>query len=170
MNKTKRNTRGFTVIEMLITLALMAVMLIASIGIGRSSFQRGTFTSSVNRFVADFSFARQLASRENRYVAIVFNDKGNQYTIRLQDSVGDIVNFTDFRKNEQFGDDTFFDPATTTDFVVNSMGIIKEYPMKVNGAAISVEVEFIKKNYKNEVPDYKKKLIIYPSGGIKIED
>ena len=80
--------RGFSVVEMLIAIAIMATVLVLSLQVGRSSIQRASMTAAINGFVADFNYARLLATRENRYVAFDFNDDGASYTMRILRSVG----------------------------------------------------------------------------------
>lgn len=169
----KRN-KGFTVIEVLITLAVAAIFLGLVLNMGRSTMQRASFTAAINQFVADFYYARQLASRQNRYVAFIFSDDGMSYEIVVQ---RDIETFptadpgtyvvdkavTPLGENEEF-----FDPNFATDFAVNSTGAIRAFPVIANTDTIGFAMAFFRKY--GDTIDYQKVVRVYPSGGIKIED
>lgn len=165
--KTKKNS-GYTITEMLVALALIAVVITMAIGVGRSALHRANFTSVLNGFMADFNYARQLATRLNRYVAIDFDNQGRSYQILVQRNIGDFVNFDVDREVNPLSGEEFL--AGSTDFVVNSMGIIRAYPVVANSPPIQVTLEFIQKNKANTGTVYKTNVTIFPSGGIKIED
>jgi prepilin-type N-terminal cleavage/methylation domain-containing protein len=162
--------RGYSVVELLVTIALLATILAISIGIGRNAMQRANFTSVLNGFMADFNYARQLASRLNRYVAIEFDDEGRTYTMLVQRNVGDFINFDHHKTVDPLGGQEFYDPLTARDFVVNSMGIIRPYPVVANAAPIQVVLDFVQKRKSTGSTAYKTQVTIFPSGGIKIED
>lgn len=165
--KNKRNS-GYTITELLVAIAMLAIILTMAIGVGRGALHRANFTSVLNGFMADFNYARQLATRLNRYVAVDFDDLGRSYRILVQRSVGDYVNFDLDRTVEPTGGEEFL--AGSTDFVVNSMGIIRAYPVVANSPPIQVTLEFIQKNKANTGNVYKTNVTIFPSGGIKIEE
>ncbi|MCP5049942.1 MAG: prepilin-type N-terminal cleavage/methylation domain-containing protein [bacterium] len=168
MKRTKKRMSGFTVVEMLVTLAIMAMLLIVSVGVGRSAIQRASFTSLLNNFVADVAYARQLASRLNRYVAIDFdNTTGASYTIKVQDKLGDYTTFNDEKTVDPLDGETFFKDAT--DFSVNSMGMIRPYPVTASSSITTATVDFIQLNKVSGSTDYKKTVTLFPSGGVKIE-
>lgn len=170
----KRN-RGFTVVELLISIAIMAAFLAIGLGFTRRAVGKAYFNASLNKFVADFSKARQLASRLNRYVAIDFDESGGYYTMRVQETLGDFSddNFTKNVQDEYHQPDNqaFFDGASAQDLVVNSLGIVRAYPMQPNDPPVKIQIEFIqvsKGTY--EKLSYKKRMTIFPSGGIKVEE
>ncbi|MGE5341185.1 MAG: GspH/FimT family pseudopilin [Candidatus Omnitrophota bacterium] len=171
-----RKTNGFTVIELLVTLALIAILVGMGIGIGRQTIDRANFTSILNQFVADLSYARQLASRDNRYVAFHFNDEGTGYTMLVQTGIGldlsDTSNYTEEKTVDPLNGEQFLGGTTggACDFAINSMGIIRKYPVDIDASPITVSLEFFKKDQKTGVCIYKKILTIFPSGGYKIEN
>jgi prepilin-type N-terminal cleavage/methylation domain-containing protein len=171
MNNKKN--KGFTIMEMVVTLAIMAIMFTLSLSMGRSTMQRGSFVSAYNQFLADFYYARQLASTENKYVAMVFDPLGKFYSLRIQSTIDtdlkDDKNYFDLKKVEPMGssEKPFFSGAT--DFAINSTGTVRSYPVDVDSDPISVSITFFKKNESTDEIDFQKKIWIYPSGGIKIE-
>lgn len=170
-SRKMKKKKGFTLIELMVTLAILAVLLTLSLGIGRSTMQRASFNSAFNQFIGDFYAARQLASKDNKYVAIVFDPFGKFYTIREQISIdADLTNdanYIDIKKVDPMGGIEFFSGAT--DFAFNSTGTIRAYPVNVDSDPISFPITFFKKDEKTGQPDYQKSVWIYPSGGIKIE-
>jgi prepilin-type N-terminal cleavage/methylation domain-containing protein len=171
-----KKKRGFSVVEMLVAIAIMAVLLVLSLRVGRSSMQRASITSAINEFVADFNYARQLATRENRYVAFDFNDNGASYTIRILRQVSLDPQLTDSYEDHKFASPMGGDPCFSgvTDFAVNSMGVIRQYPVDPNTSPITVTMDFYRAKAGSgstpSVKDYEKTITIFPTGGIKIED
>lgn len=159
------------------TLTIFGVVTILAISMGRSAAQRSALSSVVNKFVADFSRAKQLASRENRYVAIEFNSSGTSYSIWKQVDLGDLD--ADFKYVETvvpMEDKEFFDGSTIQHFAVNSVGeVYRYYPSgstKIDTTQTFGMVLFfyIKRMEDEEAEiDYKRKIRIYPSGGISVE-
>jgi prepilin-type N-terminal cleavage/methylation domain-containing protein len=163
--------RGMTIVEMLVTLAILGIVILMALGLGKGQIQRADFTSSVNQFVADLGYARQLASRENRYVVFKFNAECSNYTMMVQKRIGlDLSQDSSFRfekivkplNGEQFVE-------TPSDFAVNSMGIIYNCPVSVNSIPTTVTLNFIKLDRATGVKSYASKLTLFPSGGVKIE-
>ena len=74
MKITKKS--GFTLTELLVTLAVLGMLVAVGAKLGQRTMQRADFTTAINTFVADYNFSRMMASRDNRYVAIDFNDNG----------------------------------------------------------------------------------------------
>lgn len=171
-----KKKRGFSVVEMLVAIAIMAVVLVLSLRVGRSSVQRASFTAAINDFVADFNYARQVATRENRYVAFDFSADGSSYTMRILKSFSHDPQLEDSYKNHKVSSPMDGDPCISgaTDFAVNSMGVIRQYPVDPNSSPITVTLNFYKAKKGTEtgtpVKDYQKRIIIFPTGGIKIED
>jgi prepilin-type N-terminal cleavage/methylation domain-containing protein len=171
-----KKKRGFSVVEMLVAIAIMAVVLVLSLQVGRSSVQRSSFTAAINSFVADFNYARQLATRENRYVAFDFNDNGASYTIRIQRSVALDPQLEGSYVNHKIASPMDGEPCFSgaTDFAVNSLGVIRQYPVDPNSSPITVTVDFYKARTRGGTgtpeKDYEKTITIFPTGGIKIED
>jgi prepilin-type N-terminal cleavage/methylation domain-containing protein len=166
---------GFTVVEMLVSLLLLAVLVAISFSVGRETIARADFTSTVNQFISDFSFARQLAARENRYAAITFDSEGTTYSVLLQREVAQdpasTASFTEMKKVEPMNGKQFI-AKNTPGFMVNAMGITRKFPYDpANADPITVTVDFFRNDVtKVDVILFKKTLTIFPSGGIKIED
>ncbi len=73
--------KGFTLVELMVTLAIFATVL----GIAYPSFQRfitnGSLRTAAGEVMADFALAKQRAIAENVDYTISFNLGNNQYTI-----------------------------------------------------------------------------------------
>lgn len=168
--KMKKN-KGFTLIELMVTIAILGVLFTLSMGIGRSTMQRASFNSAYNQFIADFYYARQLASKEGRYVAMVFDPFGKSYTLRIQTTIdADLTNdanYVDVKTVDPLGGLEFFSGAI--DFAFSSTGTVRDYPVNVDSDPISFPITFFKKNESTGARDFEKTIWVYPSGGIKIE-
>ena len=70
---------GFSVVEMLVILALLSIIVVLTLRVGESVTSNSRITGLINNFLADFSQAKLLASAENRYVAITFSADGRSY-------------------------------------------------------------------------------------------
>ena len=166
-----KKNKGYSIVEMLVTLAVLALFVTFTISMGRSATQRASFTAAFNQFVADFYFARQLAAKENKYVAMVFDPLGRSYSIRVQTELDadltDFRSYYDFKKVTPLDGIEFFEGAT--DFAFNSTGVVRAYPVNLDLDPISVSILFFKKHAATGKMDFKKSVFIYPSGGIKIE-
>lgn len=178
MNRFKmKNKKGFSVVELMITLMILGILIVMIGSTGKDAIQRSSFTSAVNGFVADLDMARQLAARENRYVAFDFNETGTSYTMKVQQRVGvspknennyDQVKVVSPLDGEQFVE-------YPRDFAVNSEGFTMAYPVDPAAGPISVDLRFIKKKSREATAydqnyDYTRKVLIFPSGGIQIEE
>jgi prepilin-type N-terminal cleavage/methylation domain-containing protein len=163
--------RGMTIVEVLVTLAILGLVILMGLSLGKGQIQRADFTSAVNQFVADLGYARQLASRENRYVAFLFNPGCSNYTIMVQKRIGlDLTQESSFRFEkvvEPLNGEKFVE--TPSDFAVNSVGIIHTYPISVNSTPTTVTLNFVKLDRATGVKSYESKLTLFPSGGVKIE-
>jgi len=165
-----KKNQGFTVIELLVVLALMGIVLTMTITIGRSAMQKSSFNGAVNKFVSDFSYAKQLALRENRYVMLDFDPNGKLYTIKKQATIGDTDtdNWDIVKQEEPMSDKDFFDGSSSQDFAVNSVGEVFTCPLAANPQPTQISLSFFVKNRVNGTVDYQKNVIIYAYGGIKI--
>ncbi len=171
-----KKKRGCSVVVLLVAIAIMAVLLVLSLQVGRSTMQRASMTAAINEFVADFNYARLLATRENRYVAFDFNDDGSGYTMRILRRVSLNPQLEASYDNHKIASPMNGEPCFSgaSDFAVNSMGIIRSYPVNPNTNPTSVTLNFFKAKTGSDpdtpVIDYQKTITIFPTGGIKIED
>lgn len=172
----RKNKNGFSVLELLITLFFLSILLVMIGKTGRSTIQRSSFTSAVNGFVADVGLARQLAARENRYVAFDFDVKGTSYTIKVQQRVGvspmDENNYDELKSVSPMDGEQFVE--VPQDFAVNSAGMTMLYPVNPASGPTSINLKFIKKKSSEALAieknyDYEKSVKIFPSGGIQID-
>jgi len=169
--KTKQ---GFTIIEMLISMLIMAIFLIVSLGVGRGTVQRANLTKSINTFIADFNLCRQMAARLNRHVAIAFNNEGTGYQIRVQNEVAvplteDVNSYRVEREVYPNEKEQFL--TGFSDFSVNSMGIIHAYPVVANPVPITVVLNFAAmKTGSSTETDYQQTMTIFPTGGIETKE
>jgi prepilin-type N-terminal cleavage/methylation domain-containing protein len=168
-----KKIRGFTLLETLVTLAVLGVFVVLSINFSRSSVQRASFNVAFNQFVADFYYTRQLAARENRYAGIIFNINGTSYDIVIQREIqtppttADPSTYVIKKSVSPLDGEVFFDGTTATNFALNSTGLVRAIPVNPDAAPIQFSLDFFKK-YKDEIA-FKRTIRIYPSGGIKIE-
>ncbi len=168
-----KNKQGFTIVELLVTVIVLAGFLAMSLSIGRSSMQRAKFTEAFNTFIADFYNARQMASIENKYVVFQFDGQNRHYNIRIQQRHGINLasenSYVMYKTVTPMGGDPFFDIEKGGNFAIGPMGTVRAYPVDVGSDTISVRLKFYKKNDATGAIDFQKKVWIYPSGGIKIE-
>ncbi len=168
-----KKIRGFTLLETLVTLAVLGVFVVLSINFSRSSIQRASFNAAFNRFVADFYYARQIAARENRYAGIIFNNNGRSYEIVIQREIqippttADPNTYVVKNTISPLDGEEFFDGAAATNFAFNSTGLVRAIPVVFDSDPIQFSLNFFKK-YKDSIV-YQKTIRVYPSGGIKIE-
>ena len=74
----KQSVIGFTIIEMIITVALLAVMLAVGVPSFGTMFQNNKLTEASNRFLSSITYARSEAINRNDSVNMcVLNDTGN---------------------------------------------------------------------------------------------
>lgn len=161
-----------TIVEVLVTLAILGMVIIMALSLGKGQIQRADFTSAVNQFISDLGYARQLASRENRYVAFKFNADCSNYTMLVQRRIGE----HDLSQEESYRFEKVVEPLngekfveTPTDFAVNSIGIIHKFPVNINSTPTTVTMNFIKLDRATGAKSYESKLTLFPSGGVKIE-
>ncbi|MDQ1349810.1 MAG: Prepilin-type N-terminal cleavage/methylation protein [Acidobacteriota bacterium] len=169
MKKKKNN--GFTILELLITLVIVGIFAALSVSIARTAVARASFTTAINQFVSDFYFARQLAARENKYVAIVFNNNGRSYTMRILNSLianPELeANYIILKEVEPMPEKQFFEGVTS--FAFSSTGVIRSYPVDLDAAPASFSLTFLRETSGAGEKDFKKTIQVYPSGGIQIE-
>lgn len=179
-----KNNKGFQLTELLVVLAFIAIIAGLSLSIGFRAVQGAAYTGAVNKLLAEISFAKQLAARENRYILFEFNSNGYEYTIKKQVNVADVNSITEVVKIGSFFDtggqyvkkngedkNKFFDGslASTYSFVVNSMGMVFKQSDITNPnpvpSKITITVFFDNKDGSLAQKD---EIIINPSGGVNV--
>ena len=169
MKRSGRNP-GFTVVELLVALAIFGILAVLAINMGRSSMQRAAFSSAVNSFVSDFSSVKQQASMENRYMVIDFNAGGTGYTILRQRNLDDFTNWQPVRTVSPMEGKPFFAAGEASDFMVNSTGEVFAFP--VTGTIpqpTNINMSFFIYKPGTSQVDYQRQVRIFPTGGIKID-
>lgn len=171
--KTKN---GFSVVELLIVIAVLAVIVTMTARVGESVTANSRITGLVNNFLADFSSAKLLASTENRYVAITFSGDGNSYTLQKQTDITNFNNWTPVKTVTPFTDRPFFTPGEVSDFAVNSTGAVRL--LKSDGTPdMTTAVGTISQNFyirkgrggAGDPVVYRRTIQIFPYGGLKVE-
>lgn len=167
----RKNENGFTVVELLITVLFIAILLAMALRVGKRATQQADFAAGINTFVSDLAYARQLASRENRYVAFDFSDDGTSYTMLVQRQIG-----LDLSNPASFAEEKVVEPnkglpfvTAPTDFSVNAMGLIRDYPVDQSAPPITIVMNFFRKDRLSGEISHQKKLTIFPYGGVKID-
>jgi len=167
--KTKK---GFSVVEMLVTLALLSIIVVLTLRVGESVTSNSRITGLINNFLADFSQAKLLASAENRYVAITFSADGRSYSILKQTDVSDYTAWTLVKTEMPLSDRTFFSSTDVSDFAINSTGEVRSLPININASPAGVILKFfIRKGLGRSTDEiaYNRTIQIFPYGGLKVE-
>jgi prepilin-type N-terminal cleavage/methylation domain-containing protein len=167
--KTKK---GFSVVEMLVTLALLSIIVVLTLRVGESVTANSRITGLINNFLADFSQAKLLASGENRYVAVTFSADGRSYSIRKQTDVSDYTAWTLVKTEIPLSDRTFFNTVDVSDFAINSTGEVRSLPININASPTGVILKFfIRKGLGRSTDEiaYNRTIQIFPYGGLKVE-
>lgn len=76
MNRTAAKTRGFSLIEMMVTLAVMAVLAMIAIPAFRNMTRRSQVTSSTNTLLADLNYAKTEAVSRGLFVSLCPSSDG----------------------------------------------------------------------------------------------
>lgn len=159
---------GFSLIELLITLFMLSILVVMVIQIGPSVTAQSRFRGLINNFQADYASAKLLASAENRYVAITFSSDGRSYTIQKQTDITNYNNWTLVKNVTPLGDKAFCDSGEVADFVVNSTGEVRAFPVpNPLGAPTNIQLKFNYRAKGNKV--YQRTIQIFPYGGMKVE-
>ncbi len=161
---------GFTLVELLVGLAIFGLLAVMAVSFGRSSLQRASFSSAVNTFLSDFSSVKQQAATENRYMVIDFNAAGTGYVIRRQQNLDDFANWDAVRTITPMDGMQFFLPGSAQDFVVNSVGEVFTFPIAGTPQPVQVSMNFFIYKRGTTLVDYQRLVRIFPTGGIKIDE
>lgn len=169
----KRKIRGVTAVELIVTLAVGALLMVMVFNMGTGTFSKASFTNAFNSFVADFYLARQIAARENKYVAVDFDVITNSYSILQQTSLAygenDAMPFSSVKRVLPLDGKEFFSDSTVTDFVFAPDGTVYVYPLTFDSEPQQLTLTFYTKLNTGEV-GHTKSIRVYPSGGLKIEN
>jgi len=174
-----KNNKGFSLIELLIVMALAVILMAMAMSIGSRAVKNAAYSGAVNRLLAEVSFVKQLAARENRYILFEFKNDGRSYSIKRQVDISNPNTLTDTVKNGSFfedgaaGLDEFYDKnlADGYSFVVNSMGMIfKKSDITGGGANPSPSPIIINVSFKdNGRVTERDRITISPSGGVNVK-
>ncbi len=132
-----KNEKGFQMIELLIVLALAVVIIGMTISIGFRAVRDAGYTGAVNKLLAEISYVKQLAARENRYVLLEFSSDGHSYSIFKQEKVSNrdmtssgerilVRTGSFYDQGGKFNKNEFFAGGSNSNysFAVNSMGMV----------------------------------------------
>lgn len=164
-----RKKAGFSIVEMLVIVAVLGVLVIFTLRIGESVMSNSRITGLINNFLADYSSAKLLASTENRYVAIVFSNDGGSYTIQKQTNISNNAIWTAVKTVTPFSDRGFFNNAQVSDFAINSMGEVRLLPIDTSTPPDNVSLVFFIRTNKGDKVAYQRTIQIFPYGGLKVE-
>lgn len=167
-----RKTRGFTVVELMITLLVLGVLVVMVMRIGDNVTANSRITGLINNFLADYSQAKLLASSENRYVAITFSADGRSYALAKQTDITDTTAWTPVKTVTPFSDRTFFDGGGVADFAINSTGEVRPLPIDLNASPSGVTLNFYIRKGRGTAGEgiaFTRTIQILPYGGLKVE-
>jgi Tfp pilus assembly protein FimT len=167
---------GYTVTELVVVVTLIGIITVIGASIGSRVFKSAKMATITNRLISDINFAKMLASRESKFIAITFENEGTSYRVRKQKDFGDLVNFEDVKRVRPLEGEVFFRIADVNSFAVNSTGEIFSYSESggVSGDPTQIKLTLIIKKSKTGDDSttnvaLHKKLLLYPYGGVKIE-
>ena len=169
--------KGFTLVEMLIVIAIFGLIAVMVATISPAIAQRSRMNRATNELVSDLNMAKQLASTENRFVAVDFSTDGRSYTIRkLKEFLfnPDPMKLTDddiwvhVKTAKPLDGDQFFNAAAMTDFAFNSTGETRLFDADNPDPTLITLSIFIKKRRSNDL-EHTKQIKVYPYGGIRVE-
>lgn len=171
--------KGYTLLEIMLVLIIFAAVMVMIATVSPAIAQKSKLNRATNELIADLNLAKQVASSENCYVAVIFGDDGKSYAIR---KLTDITRFyaspteTDYgtvwekiKVVRPFYGDPFFQSDEVTDFAFSSTGLVRLFDVDdQEPARVNLVVSIKKKQSAGEI-DYSKKIKIYPYGGISVE-
>ncbi len=168
--------KGFSLMELLVVMLVAGVLLLISINIALNVVTKSRFAGGVNKIIADIAYAKELASKENRWVKIDFKNDGKTYTIEKQKKIGDLSQFEVVKTRQPMEGRMFFNPGgnDVTDFAINSRGEVKKVSDLSNPTSVPSEITLTVWSRKGDGSlsnpiIYQRKIKIYPYGGIKVE-
>jgi type IV fimbrial biogenesis protein FimT len=84
--------RGFTLVELMVTLSVMGILLAVAVPSFGDMLGRRRLEGALNELRIDLQFTRSEALRRNRMVTLAVNAAGTHYTISYPDGSGNTVN------------------------------------------------------------------------------
>lgn len=170
-----KKNKGFSLVELLVALLIFGIFVAVSIALGRNAIQRASIIKTVNNFLADFSYLKQSAARENRYFALEFNNLGTSYTIYKQRTIGDLDTMDEVKFVTPLDGTEFFSSTDVQHFAVNSVGEVFAYdptgsPRIDTSQVTGRQLLFAIRSKGGEGMQYQRRITIYPSGGINVRN
>lgn len=96
----KKSDRGFTIIELMIVIAVIAILGLGAVPAIRGMVNKGGSQYAADELYSAIMLARMRAVRNNQWTNITFNVPGvDQYTIQWS---GEVVNLAKHRSNPTF--------------------------------------------------------------------
>jgi prepilin-type N-terminal cleavage/methylation domain-containing protein len=168
--------KGISLIELMVVIAIFAIVLLISMSITSNIINRSKFTGAVNNLISDISGMKQLAAKENRWVKITFSSDGTNYEITKQKKITDLTTWDFVKKVSPYEGKIFFTPGANdvTNFAINSRGEIKKVADLSNSSSspstITLKIS-IRKNPGglSQPVIYQRIIKIFPYGGVKVE-
>jgi len=81
-----KNNKGFTIVELIVTLAVFSIIMTISIPSFSAWLPRSRIKTSVRHIYNDMNLAKSRAVKDNTVAVIIFNIPNNTYTIFLDTS------------------------------------------------------------------------------------
>ena len=145
-NKGRTNCRGYTLMELLITMVLIAIVGLISV----PSFQRiainNNLKTAVRDMASDFALYKERAIAESRMYRIVLNTGAGTYDIQQCWATGSVCGGYDppFQVKDltQYASDISFDSATQTVYTFQTRGTVTNGTIRLkNGRNSTGEIK-----------------------------
>ena len=138
--KVLKSRTGFTLVELVVVLAVMAILTAVAIWRLGPSIRRAKVHRSASTLAADLQYAQLVAARQRKPVVIIFSEPLKSYLIRDSDSA------TVFRErylgqDTEFGLDVFEANPTTVEIFPN--GVLRsaaDFTVEINGYGRNVRI------------------------------
>ncbi len=170
------NKKGFSVVELLVVIALFGIIVAMVASVGPAVRQRARLNSTVNGLVSDLNLAKQMASAEGRFIAVEFSNDGTFYRLWKQKNIAvfsTTIDSTDWeliKKVDPLDGEAFFKTGKVTNFVFTTTGTVRLLSI-VNTAPANVTLQIIiKESRYSPIVAFTKEIKVFPYGGIRIEE
>ncbi|WP_036940486.1 pilus assembly FimT family protein [Pseudobacteroides cellulosolvens] len=94
-DKIKHGNSGYTLIEMMIVISVIAVLTVSSFIIFSGTKNNNELYSEAKKIVSNLKYMKLLAVNEGKTCQMVFNSEGTGYIVRFRDDA-DVLRFLDF--------------------------------------------------------------------------